>query len=159
LDELRGQVAALASEVAELQLTVRHEAGLRAAVDRDQADQGARISATHHLVQAIAITQGQHDDKLTRMEGIMRDVVNLLQEQAGRAVRFEEKIDRLIRKAYNEHGPGRWFQVGDQVYRRSGGRVVLITETAWIEGSDPPRQQFRADGVTGWQHSDEYEMG
>lgn len=26
------------------------------------------VRATHHLVQALAITQGQHDDKLTRMD-------------------------------------------------------------------------------------------
>lgn len=54
----------LAERLARLEARVEREAQLRAAVDRDVADQGAEISATHHLVQALAITQSQHTGRL-----------------------------------------------------------------------------------------------
>lgn len=52
---------------------------------------------------------------------------------------------------------GPWFDPGDRVYPRGpGGEVVSVTEVAPIEGSDPLRQQFRANGEKIWRHSDEY---
>lgn len=61
LEDLRERLAAL-------EATVRQQADLRAAVDRDQADMGSRVAATHHLVQALAITQSDHGDKLARLD-------------------------------------------------------------------------------------------
>lgn len=62
IEELERRLAALERKVAE-------EAGLRAAVDRDQSDHGASIKATHHLVQALAITQSDQTMRMERLEG------------------------------------------------------------------------------------------
>lgn len=56
----------LAARMAALQARMDLEAGLRASVDRDVAGHGAAIRATHHVVQALAITQGEHTQTLAR---------------------------------------------------------------------------------------------
>lgn len=80
LDELRERVGAL-------EIRVDQEARLRAQVDRDQSDQGAKIAATHHLVQALAITQSQHGEvlreikeSLLRQDEVLLRVVSMLRE-------------------------------------------------------------------------------
>jgi len=66
LDELERRVAALEERVG-------MEAGLRASVDRDLADLGSKIRATHHLVQALAITQSEHTNKLDHIIAILEE--------------------------------------------------------------------------------------
>jgi hypothetical protein len=64
LDELRARVDAL-------------ESALRG-VDLDQSDNGAAIRATHHLVQALSITQAQHTAWLEELRTGQRAIVGLL---------------------------------------------------------------------------------
>lgn len=90
-EELEQRVEALERRVAE-------EAELRAAVDRDLADQGATIRATHHLVQALAITQGQHTQTLRdhgeRLAAIERKIGEVASLVAGIEVLLRELIAR-----------------------------------------------------------------
>lgn len=59
LDELERRIAAI-----EERLGV--ESGLRASGDRDLADMAQTPRAQQHTIQAPAITQSQHDEKLDR---------------------------------------------------------------------------------------------
>jgi truncated hemoglobin YjbI len=77
LDELKARVDAL-------------EAALRG-VDRDQPDNGSAIRATHHLVQALAITQGQHTTWLEELR------TGLAEVRTGNA-RIIELLNRLIER-------------------------------------------------------------
>ncbi len=56
----------LAARIAAVEARLDMEAGLRASVDRDVADHGAAIRATHHLVRSLAITQGEHTQTFAR---------------------------------------------------------------------------------------------
>jgi hypothetical protein len=44
------------------------ESGLRASGDRDLADMAQSMRAQQHTIQALAITQSQHNEKLDRHE-------------------------------------------------------------------------------------------
>jgi hypothetical protein len=61
LDELERRIAAI-----EERLNV--ESGLRASGDRDLADMAQTLRAQQHTIQALAITQSQHNEKLDRHE-------------------------------------------------------------------------------------------
>ena len=61
LDELEQRIAAI-----EDRLGV--ESGLRASGDRDLADMAQTLRAQQHTIQALAITQSQHNEKLDRHE-------------------------------------------------------------------------------------------
>lgn len=56
----------LEERVTALEQRLDQEAGLRASVDRDLGSLGQTVRAQHHLIQALAITQGQHTDTLDR---------------------------------------------------------------------------------------------
>lgn len=61
LEELERRIAAI-----EDRLGV--ESGLRASGDRDLADMAQTLRAQQHTIQALAITQSQHNEKLDRHE-------------------------------------------------------------------------------------------
>lgn len=61
LEELEWRIAAV-----EERLGV--ESGLRASGDRDLADMAQTLRAQQHTIQALAITQSQHNEKLDRHE-------------------------------------------------------------------------------------------
>ncbi|MGB8379882.1 MAG: hypothetical protein WCG47_01320 [Dermatophilaceae bacterium] len=61
LEELERRIAAI-----EERLGV--EAGLRASGDRDLADMALTLRAQQHTIQALAITQSQHNEQLDRHE-------------------------------------------------------------------------------------------
>ena len=61
LDELERRIAAI-----EDRLGV--ESGLRASGDRDLGDMAQTLRAQQHTIQALAITQSQHNEKLDRHE-------------------------------------------------------------------------------------------
>jgi hypothetical protein len=54
----------LEERVAALEERLGQEAGLRASQDRDLSDIAQSMQAANHLIQALAITQGQHTTKL-----------------------------------------------------------------------------------------------
>lgn len=88
LEEIERRLAALERRVDE-------EAGLRAAVDQDQADQGSRIRAMHHLVQAVAITQSDQGDKLERLHEAVSAQSRLIIERTTAIMnQLNEIIDR-----------------------------------------------------------------
>jgi hypothetical protein len=61
LEELERRITAI-----EERLNV--ESGLRASGDRDLADMAQTLRAQQHTIQALAITQSQHNEKLDRHE-------------------------------------------------------------------------------------------
>lgn len=80
MEELEARIAALEARVGE-------EARLRASVDRDVADHQAKIAATHHLVQALSITQSQQTEELRlirqsleHQDGLLLRTISMLQE-------------------------------------------------------------------------------
>ncbi len=66
------------SELEELRARVDALEALVRGVDRDQSDNSAAIRATHHLVQALAITQGQHTEWLTELREGQRAITAML---------------------------------------------------------------------------------
>lgn len=57
-----------------LEERVGQEAGLRASQDRDLGDMRDSLRAQTHLIQALAITQGQHTQSLERVFERLDDV-------------------------------------------------------------------------------------
>ncbi len=77
LDDLRARIEALEAVVG--------------GVDRNQSDNSAAIQATHHLVQALAITQGQHHEWLQQTR---RDLTELRAGQSKIVDLLTQLIDR-----------------------------------------------------------------
>jgi len=82
LEELERRIA-----VIEERLNV--ESGLRASGDRDLADMAQTLRAQQHTIQASAITQSQHNDKLDRHEAS-------LTAAHGKLDRIITMLDRLL---------------------------------------------------------------
>lgn len=77
LDDLRRQVEQLREQV-------HMEGGLRASQDSDLARLATRMDAARHLIQAVAITQSQHEE--------------ILRENTDRLTRLDERVLRLEQK-------------------------------------------------------------
>jgi len=82
LEELEHRIAAI-----EDRLGV--EAGLRASGDRDLGDMAQTLRAQQHTIQALAITQSQHNEKLDRHE-------ESLTAAHGKLDRIITMLDRLL---------------------------------------------------------------
>jgi hypothetical protein len=82
LEELEQRIAAI-----EDRLGV--EAGLRASGDRDLGDMAQTLRAQQHTIQALAITQSQHNEKLDRHE-------ESLTAAHGKLDRIISMLDRLL---------------------------------------------------------------
>jgi hypothetical protein len=67
------------------------EAGLRASGDRDIADIKQTLRAQHHTIQALAITQSEHTEKLDRLETGMSSVRGTLDQIVGMLDRLTER--------------------------------------------------------------------
>ncbi|MGQ0464784.1 MAG: hypothetical protein ACT4QG_05630 [Sporichthyaceae bacterium] len=100
----------LAARVDALETRMDMEAGLRASVDRDVSDHGDAIRATHHLVRALSITQGEHTRTLARHSAILdvhTELLNvhteLLNAHTEQLNGHTTKLDRII--ALLEPGP------------------------------------------------------
>jgi hypothetical protein len=65
------------------------EAGLRASGDRDLGDMAQTLRAQQHTIQALAITQSQHNEKLDRHE-------DSLTAAHGKLDRIINMLDRLL---------------------------------------------------------------
>ena len=65
--------------LAALEDRVEMESGLRASIDRDLGTIAQRQSAANHLLQALAITQAEHTQTLSRHGGILEYVLRQLQ--------------------------------------------------------------------------------
>jgi hypothetical protein len=65
------------------------ESGLRASGDRDLADMAQTLRAQQHTIQALAITQSQHNEKLDRHE-------ESLTAAQGKLDRIIAMLDRLL---------------------------------------------------------------
>lgn len=82
LEELERRIAAI-----EDRLGV--ESGLRASGDRDLGDMTQTLRAQQHTIQALAITQAQHNEKLDRHE-------QSLAAAHGKLDRIIAMLDRLL---------------------------------------------------------------
>ncbi|HEX2418675.1 MAG TPA: hypothetical protein VHJ83_11230 [Micromonosporaceae bacterium] len=76
LEELERRIAAI-----EDRLNV--ESGLRASGDRDLADMAQTLRAQQHTIQALAITQSQHNEKLDRHEASLSAALGKLDQIIG----------------------------------------------------------------------------
>ena len=65
------------------------EAGLRASGDRDLGDMAQTLRAQQHTIQALAITQSQHNEKLDRHQ-------ESLTAAHGKLDRIITMLDRLL---------------------------------------------------------------
>lgn len=82
LEELERRIAAI-----EDRLGV--ESGLRASGDRDLSDMAQTLRAQQHTIQALAITESQHNEKLDRHE-------ESLTAAHGKLDRIITMLDRLL---------------------------------------------------------------
>jgi hypothetical protein len=82
LEELERRIAAI-----EDRLGV--ESGLRASGDRDLGDMAQTLRAQQHTIQALAITQSQHNEKLDRHQ-------ESLTAAHGKLDRIITMLDRLL---------------------------------------------------------------
>ena len=55
------------------------ESGLRASMDGDLSSINARLSAQHHLIQALSITQGEHTGEFGKLNTKLDHIVALLE--------------------------------------------------------------------------------
>ncbi|RZU48824.1 hypothetical protein EV385_0549 [Krasilnikovia cinnamomea] len=85
LEDLERRIAALEEQVG-------LEAGLRASADRDLSGLAQTLRAQHHSIQAMAINQSQHNEKLDRHE-------ESLAAAHGKLDRIITMLDRLIDQA------------------------------------------------------------
>jgi uncharacterized coiled-coil protein SlyX len=71
-------VSTVEERLAALEERVGMEAGLRAAGDSDLASLSLKLSAQHHLIQALSITQSEHTGEFTKIHTKLDTIVNLL---------------------------------------------------------------------------------
>ena len=86
LEDLRQQLAALTARVDSIE-------GLRAMMDRDLADIKQRMDAQDHLLQALHITQGNHTQRLTRIEERLDRIEDTLRRVE---TEFGGKLDMIV---------------------------------------------------------------
>ena len=86
LEELERRIAAI-----EERLGV--ESGLRASGDRDLADMAQTLRAQQHTIQALAITQAQHNEKLDRHEASLTAAHDKLDQIITMLGRLAERED------------------------------------------------------------------
>ncbi|MGX6605331.1 hypothetical protein ACWKSP_24815 [Micromonosporaceae bacterium Da 78-11] len=82
LEELERRIAAIEDRIGV-------EAGLRASGDRDLGDMAQTLRAQQHTIQALAITQSQHNEKLDRHQ-------DSLTAAHGKLDRIITMLDRLL---------------------------------------------------------------
>lgn len=81
------------------------EAGLRASVDRDLGDMAQTLRGQQSAIQALAITQSQHNEKLDRFEEKLGRQLDRLEEKLGRRLdRHEKKLERQEEFLTTAHG-------------------------------------------------------
>jgi chromosome segregation ATPase len=72
------------------------EAGLRAGGDRDLGDMAQALRAQQHAIQALAITQSQHNEKLDRQEEQLDRHEKSLTAAHGKLDRIITTLDHLV---------------------------------------------------------------
>jgi len=71
-------VSTVEERLTALEERVGMEAGLRAAGDNDLASLSLKMSAQHHLIQALSITQSEHTGEFSKIHTKLDTIVNLL---------------------------------------------------------------------------------
>lgn len=85
----------LAGRVAALEERLGQEAGLRASQDRDLSSIERTARAQHHLLQALALTQSEHNDKIDRLDDRLARVETKIDGLTDGAARIIELLGRL----------------------------------------------------------------
>jgi hypothetical protein len=83
------QMEEFARRLAALEERVDQEAGLRASGDRDLADMAQTLRAHQMSIQALSITQAQHND-------LLRDQARTLERHGQALVASHDKLDLII---------------------------------------------------------------
>jgi chromosome segregation ATPase len=81
LAKIRAHLAHHDARLDELESMAANEAGLRAMMDQDLATVKTKLDVNTRLLEAVAITQGEHSRMITRLED--------------RVARVEDKVDQL----------------------------------------------------------------
>jgi len=85
----------LAGRVAALEERLDQEAGLRASQDRDLSSIERTARAQQHLLQALALTQSEHNEKIDRLDDrLVRVEANVARVEVSLA-RVEENVARV----------------------------------------------------------------
>jgi Tfp pilus assembly protein PilN len=106
IEDLERRIAALEERedlgrrMAALEERLDVEAGLRAGGDRDLSDLAQTLRAQQHTIQALSITQSQHNDQLVRVE----TAVTVIRDQHGAAL--QQIIAMLDRLGGQDDPPG-----------------------------------------------------
>ena len=107
LDEMRQRQDRFEMRLSSLEVIVRNEATLRAAMDRDISDIKLEQRAQRGLLQAVANTQSEHTARLTAIETDMTEVKDRLGNVENRLGNVENRLGNV------EQGLGN-VQVGVQ---------------------------------------------
>lgn len=95
-------MATLEERVAAIEERLGMESGLRASMDSDLSALNMKMSAMNHLIQAVAITQGEHATELARVTERLDLLNGQAQEQAAVLGQIIGMLDTLIGR---EDGP------------------------------------------------------
>jgi chromosome segregation ATPase len=91
-DERQGRFDA---RLTTLEETIKTEANLRAAMDQDISDIKIEQRAQRGLLQAVAVTQGEHTTRLTAIEGRLGNVEQRLGNVEGRLGTVESTLGNV----------------------------------------------------------------
>lgn len=79
-------MASIEERLAALEERLGMESGLRASMDTDLASINSKLSAQHHLIQALSITQGEHTGTLAQVRetqvehtASLRQIIDMLE--------------------------------------------------------------------------------
>ena len=122
----------LAVRVAALEERLDQEAGLRASQDRDLSSIERTARAQQHLLQALALTQSEHNEKIDRLDD------RLVRVEASVA-RVEEGLARVEGNVARVEG-----NVG-----RVEGNVARVEENVGRVEGNVARVEAKVDGLTG----------
>lgn len=73
-------MASIEERLAALEERLGMESGLRASMDSDLASINSKLSAQHHLIQALSITQADHTETLRHITETLTEHSHALQE-------------------------------------------------------------------------------
>lgn len=88
----------LEERVAALEQRVAEEARLRASVDGDLSGVASAVKASHHLLQALSITQMEHTVKLEKLAATLERHEELLLRLTSGMGAIAASLDELLRR-------------------------------------------------------------
>lgn len=103
-DGIEARVATLEARAGTVEATVKTEAQLRATMDFDMGKMQAEFRAQRSMLQALHVTQQDHNRRLTGVEGELVNVKDRLTNVEGRLENVEGKLDLVSAGIEAIHG-------------------------------------------------------